>query len=145
MCDLILCFCCSVQQANVDPETTIATDDNISESTRPVEPAEEKLSAKELALQAMGPHATSVRSAMAKNQSQENLIRTLSLIREEDDAEDNTHVKFSNGNETESPLKQHPQAIPRVVVSAVRNRAFFASYIIIIMFFCAILFVALQL
>ena len=102
----------------------------VSEPVQPAEtPKEKELSAKELALQAMGTHATSVRAIMQKNsveeesklksrnQSQDNLSRTLSLIREEDDGKEQSRVKFA-----EDDHKGTSSAIPRVVVSSVSKR-----------------------
>ena len=90
---------------------------------------EKKPSAKDLALQSMGSHATAVRGLMQKtaaedksvswsrNQSQDNLSRTLSLIREEDDGEEHPRVKFAKGHESAKADKE--TSVPRVVVSTV--------------------------
>ena len=101
-------------------------------STRPSAQAEEKKpSAKDLALQSMGSHAASVRGSVQKgapeeksslrprNQSQENLIRTLSLIREEDDGGDQSRVKFANEDKNEPDIRRNNIVAPSILVSAV--------------------------
>ena len=79
----------------------------------------------------MGSHAASVRGSAQKdaaeeksslrprNQSQENLIRTLSLIREEDAGEDQPRVKFANEDKSEPETRRYKTAVPSILVSTV--------------------------
>ncbi|XP_065056875.1 uncharacterized protein LOC135685055 isoform X8 [Rhopilema esculentum] len=90
---------------------------------------EKKMSAKELALQSMGTHATKVIDLMendtqetkkatpkAPSRSQDALPRTLSLIREEEDG-DEQRVKFADSKAPASARKKTAPVIPKVVIS----------------------------
>ena len=99
----------------------------VQASAKPQE--KEPLSAKELALQAMGSHATKIKDIMrtngatddsntnsgmkARTRSQDDLLRPLSLIVEEGDGEENPRVRFE-GDKVGSA-----KPVPRVVVTKV--------------------------
>ena len=79
----------------------------------------------------MGPHAASVRGSGQKsaledkstlrlrNQSQENLIRTLSLIKEEDDGEAQSRVRFADQGDNPSETDGNKGSVPNIVISKV--------------------------
>ena len=107
-----------------EPETSAETFESVKteSANTPASPSEDKQSsAKELALQSMGSHAVSVRSQESKprSQSQDNLFRTLSLIREEDDGEDQSRVRFAGGDQSEPSTRRLKSSVPSILVSQV--------------------------
>ena len=114
---------------------------------------EKKMSAKELALQSMGAHATKVIDLMgddtqetkkatpkAPSRSQDALPRTLSLIREEEDG-DEQRVKFADSKAPASARKKTAPVIPKVVISEVSaiSCAFFYTFFLVEIFVYALM------